>query len=364
MKVLIDGLPTKAGTSLAVIIERLLDAWAALDSGDELHLVQTPAAGIAVPDAVTVHEVPIRRRHVLTRIRAQNLLVPRLCRELDADVMLGVMPATTLTPLPCPRAVIAYDFRHELLPEQFSRGVRAQRKVGWGLTLRQVAGVACISERTRDDLLARRPSLANREIRVAYLGSDHAASWRRDPAAEHYAVAFGQFGNKNAGMVIDAWAILRDRGEAMPLKMIGMPDEARGDAEAQLRRLGLEDLVELEGWLFGEDLERRFASAALLAFPSNFEGFGLPPVEAMRLGIPVVITPEPALLEVAGGHATVMEDWTAAALANAVTRAGSKTPEELEAARRRAEEFSWSAMALEVRSMLEAISAGTPVRAA
>src|SRR4051794_25314064 len=243
MKVLIDGLPTKAGTSLAVIIERLLEAWAALGTGDELHLVQTPAAGIAVPDAVTVHEVPIRHRHVLTRIRAQNLLVPRLCRELDADVMLGVMPATTLMPLTSPRAVIAYDFRHELLPEQFSRGVRAQRKVGWGLTLRQVAGVACISERTRDDLLTRRPSLANREIRVAYLGSDHAASWRRDSAAEPYALAFGQFGNKNAGMVIDAWAILRDRGEAMPLKMIGMPDEARGEAEAQLRRLGLEDLV-------------------------------------------------------------------------------------------------------------------------
>ena len=78
----------------------------------------------------------------------------------------------------------------------------------------------------------------------------------------------------------------------------------------------------------------------------------------MRLGIPVVITPEPALLEVAGGQATVMEDWTASALADAVTLARSKTPEELDAARRRAEEFTWAGMAREVRSMLEAISAG------
>ena len=357
MRVLIEGLPTKAGTSLAVIIERLLEAWAALGSDDELHLVQTTAAGIAVPDAVTVHEIPVGRRHALTRIRAQNFLVPRLCRSLDADVMLGVMPATSLAPLPCPRAVIAYDFRHELLPEQFSRSVRAQRKLSYGLALRQVDGVACISERTRDDLLAPRPWLAKREIRVAYLGSDHVASWRAEPAEEPYAVAFGQFGNKNADMVIDAWAVLRDRGEAMPLKLIGMPDEARDTAEAQIRRLGLEDLVELEGWLFGEDLRRRFASAALLAFPSNFEGFGLPPIEAMRLGIPVVITPEPALLEVTGGHATVMSDWTASALADGVIEARNKTAEELDAARRRAEEFSWRGMALEVRSMLESISA-------
>jgi glycosyltransferase involved in cell wall biosynthesis len=357
MRVLIEGLPTKAGTSLAVIIERLLEAWAALGSDDELHLLQTPAAGIAVPDAVTLHEVPVGRRHALTRIRGQNLLVPRMCRRLNADVMLGVMPATSLVPLPCPRAVIAYDFRHELLPEQFSRSVRAQRKLSYGLALRQVDGVACISERTRRDLLAPRPWLANREIRVAYLGSDHVASWHAEAVDEPYAVAFGQFGNKNAAMVIDAWAILRDRGEAMRLKLIGMPDEARDAAEAQLRRLGLEDLVEIEGWLFGEDLRRRFASAALLAFPSNFEGFGLPPIEAMRLGIPVVITPEPAMLEVTGGHATVMGGWTASALADGVIEARNKTAEELDAARRRAEEFSWRGMALEVRSMLEAISA-------
>ena len=357
MRILVEGLPTKAGTSLAVIIEHLLQAWVTLDGSDELHLVQTPAAGIAVPADVTVHEVEVGRSHALTRVRAQTLLVPLLCRRLRATAMLGVMPATSLAPLPCPRAVIAYDFRHERLPEQFSRSVRIQRKLSYGLALRQVDGVACISKRTRTDLLAPRSWLAEREIRVAYLGSDHVASWRAEPTDEPYAVAFGQFGNKNADMVIDAWGILRDKDEGMRLKLIGMPEEAREAAGERVRRLGLEELVELEGWLFGDDLRRCFASAALFVFPSNFEGFGLPPVEAMRLGIPVVITPEPALLEVTGGHATVMSDWTPAALADGVVQAGKKTAQELAAARRRAEEFSWPRMAREVRSMLEAITA-------
>ena len=115
------------------------------------------------------------------------------------------------------------------------------------------------------------------------------------PSQEPYAVAFGQYGNKNVDMVIDAWAILRDRGTAMPIKLIGMPDSARSAAEAHIARLGLTELVTLSGWLFGDDLRQCFGGAGVFVFPSEFEGFGIPAVEVMRLRIPLVISPEAAL---------------------------------------------------------------------
>ena len=67
------------------------------------------------------------------------------------------------------------------------------------------------------------------------------------------------------------------------------------------------------------------AEADLVVFPSDFEGFGLPVVEGMLLGKPVVLGPEPATNEVAGGHAAVAADWTPAALADGVRRARAMT---------------------------------------
>ncbi len=73
----------------------------------------------------------------------------------------------------------------------------------------------------------------------------------------------------------------------------------------------------------------------MIVFPSDFEGFGLPVAEGMRLGKAVVIGPERATTEVAGGHAFVMADWTADALADAVRAAEAMTDEQRAAARGR-----------------------------
>lgn len=357
MRVVIDGLPTTAGSSLAVIVEHFLEGWTQVAPEDELHLVLGPTAKIAVPDAVHLHPVEFGTRATVDRIRAQNVLVPRLCRELKADAMLGVLPTTTIAPLPCPRVVIAYDLRHEILPHQYSRKTLALRKVSYGLGWRQADAVASISDRTRQDLLRSRPWMRKRPVELAYLGSDHVASWAPVPTEEPYAIAFGQYGNKNVDMVIDAWGLLRDRGFTMPIKLIGMPDDARGPAQAHIDRLGLGDLVTPVGWLFGDDLRDCFASAGMFVFPSDFEGFGIPAVEAMRLRIPLVITPEEALTEVTGGKATVMDGWGPAPLADAVQRAQQTTPEQLDAAQQRAEEFTWARMATGLRETIEAARA-------
>ena len=358
MRIVVDGMPTEAGSSLAVILEHLLEGWVEL-GGDELHLVISPRAGIAVPPEVTVHTVDSGRWTMVDRFSAQTRLVPRLCRELRADALLGVTPTTTVLPLPCPRVVILYDLRHEVLPEQFPWKSRLLRKVGWGLGFRQADGIAAISQRTKDDLLRSRPRLADGNVRVAPLGGDHVAGWPVDRTGEGYALAFGQWGNKNVDMVIDGWGELLERGEdPMPLKLIGMSEEAQAKAQEHIDRRGLTGLAQPTGWLFGDDLQRCFASAELMVFPSSFEGFGMPPVEAMRLGIPVVITPEAAMLEVTAGLVTVMDGFGPGPLADAVVRARGTTPAQLDAARARAEEFTWRRMAEEVRRTIEVARTG------
>lgn len=355
MRILIDGLPI-TGSSLAIIIEQLLAGWERLPSEDELHLVLGPGAQLRVPESVIVHREAFGRVPAFSRVRGQSLTVPRLARELRADAVLGVIPTTTMAPLPCPRVIIAYDLRHELLPQQFSLKTRAMRKVSYGLGFRQAAGVACISDRTRQDLLRSRPWLRDRPVNVTLLGADHVDAWTRGDQAEPYALAFGQYGNKNVDLVIDAWRLLCNRGPALPLVIVGLGDEVRAATQARIDAAGLSEVVTALPWLSANEFRARFASAGVIVFPSDFEGFGLPAVEAMRLGIPLVITPEPALLEVTGGLASVMDGWDAEALADAVTAARDTSPLDLDVARQHAAPFTWERTATDVRGLITEVS--------
>jgi glycosyltransferase involved in cell wall biosynthesis len=161
--------------------------------------------------------------------------------------------------------------------------------------------------------------------------------------------------------VIDAWRILSERGEARPLVFVGLPSGARERVAERVRSEGLEGLVTPSPWLERREFEERFASAGLIVFPSDFEGFGLPSVEAMRLGIPLVISEDEALLEVTGGHATIVRGTDAGALADAVSTAWATPQEELDRARAFVERYSWAKMAAETRAVLAQAAGLEPI---
>jgi glycosyltransferase involved in cell wall biosynthesis len=358
---MIDGLPTR-GMSLGIVVEHLLEGWDQLDGNDEVHLVIGPEADIAIPDSVIVHRVEFKHGHYASRLWAQSVLVPRLARDLKIDALFGILPTTTVTPLPCPRAILAHDLRYELRPEQFSTRARLLRKVSYDIGYSQADAIACVSERTRRDLLATHPRLRNRVVRVVYHGADHVDGWPVHLRSEEYAIAFGQYANKNVNLVIDAWQILQGRGESLPLVLMGLSDADRQSVQARIESLGLGRLVTALPWLSTEAFRDRFAAANLVVFPSDFEGFGLPAVEAMRLGIPVVITPEPALLEITAGHATVMDDFGAAALAKGVSEARRTSSQDLASAKAHASTFTWAATASQIRAMLADLVTGSTAR--
>lgn len=363
MRVVVDGLPIRGENSLSIVSEHLFEGWDALAGTDEVHLVVRAGAVLDVPDSVFVHEVRFGRIAFLSRLRAQSFLVPRLCRSLGADVLLGIIPATTVTPLRCPRAVIAWDFRYRLLPEQFSFKARLVRRISYAIGFRQAKGVACISDRTRQDLLSFYPRLAKVPVNVAHLGADHVDSWPVHPNEQAYAIAFGHFPNKNVELVLLAWKELAEQAgheEALALRVVGVPDSNRAGLEERIEALGLASVVTLHAWLSKETFQEEFASSDVVVFPSDFEGFGLPAVEAMRLGIPLVITPEPALLEITDGNAIVIDGPGPSALARAVATARRATPAAVAAAKEHAATFTWSHFASDVRTTLLKAMEHTP----
>ena len=245
VRVVINAVPA-GGTSLGVVTENLVKNW---DPADDLHVVLRAGVELDLPEGVTAHTFGG------SRLATMDVRVPSLCRHLRAEAMLGMSPATTMAPLPCPRGVIVYDLRHERRPEQFAARIRLRRWASYPIGYRQADAIVCISHRTRDDLLALHPSLRRRRVTVAQLGADHVLAWPRRQPGPEYALAFGQFGNKNVDLVLDAWEILHGRGEALPLVVVGLPAAAAPRSRPPCRRRGMGDLVSVRPWLSDADFQ-------------------------------------------------------------------------------------------------------------
>jgi glycosyltransferase involved in cell wall biosynthesis len=349
-----DAVAVKPG-SAAIALENLLRGWLALDAGDRLTLLCADEPPFAPPAGVEIQTVSTPPLGKAKALWLRSVGVRRAARRLSADAVVSAITASALLGAPCPHGVILHDLRHEHRPEQFSRSRRLARRLSYGWSFRVTDAVYCVSQRTRDDLLRGRPSLAEKAV-VSRNGADHVDAW---PAAAPdtmapYALAFGQFANKNVTAVLDAWALFCEEDEQLTLRLVGMSRTDREEAIRRVAALGIADRVELMPWLDQAEFVRCFTGAALVVFPSDFEGFGLPAVEALRLRIPLVVSDDRALEEVTGGHAAVVRDVQPETLVKAMREALARTPEELAAGRAHTDQFRWRAMAATIREDLQA----------
>jgi len=356
--VVFDAVAVRPGSS-AVILEGLIAGWLRSYPADTLTVLVPDEPGMRIPDGVAVHRVS-SGGGTLGNLWSRTVGVRRAARALGADAVLSGVTASGLLGTSCRHGVVLTDLRHEVLPEQFSSGRRLARRVSYALSFRQADAIFCISGRTRDDLVARHPGTGARAI-VASLGADHVDGWPSKPAVTSpYAVAFGRFANKNADAVLEAWAEFCRTDEAWTLRLVGMSEDDRVRAGERVAALGIAGRVVLMPWLDDEQFAESFVGASLIVFPSEFEGFGLPAVEAMRLGIPLVVSADPALAEVTGGHAVIATDLRPLQLADSMRQAVASSAEELADARAWVEQFSWGAMAGVVRDALRGTSAASP----
>ncbi|QYJ03926.1 glycosyltransferase family 4 protein [Nocardioides panacisoli] len=352
MHVLIDAVAVRTGSS-AIVVEHLLRGWRTTAPEDRLTVLAAPdGPSFAVPEGVAVTRAHPPVSGPVGQLWLRTVAVRRAARDVGADAVLSGVPASGLLPTGRPRGVLLYDLRHELRPAQFSRGQRLARRLSWGWSLRRADGIFTISERTLTDLRTRHRAVAGRGV-AAVLGSDHVTAWpptqRADPP---YALAFGHFANKNAHAVIEGWARFCRAEDTWRLRLVGMGSADRAAATRLVEDLDLGDRVELMPWLDDDAFREVFAGAGLVVFPSDFEGFGLPAAEALRLGIPVVVSADPALTEVTGGFAAVADSAAPDALATAMQDALARTPEQLAAGQAFAESFTWARTAATVRAGL------------
>jgi alpha-1,3-rhamnosyl/mannosyltransferase len=260
-----------------------------------------------------------------------------------------------------PAAIFVYDLAFKLRPAEVPWQQRAYLGSILAPALRQASAVLVISPTTRVDLLDCYPIPGlDKKIEVVPLGIPNTAAPGRlpDGLEPGFILAVGTIEpRKNYPRLLDAYRRLRDHIDAPPLVIAGRPGWAYGDT---LERIQSAPGVRYLGHVDEPTLSALYESAAALAFPSVYEGFGLPLLEAMAHGLPAVAGNTGALPELAGGAALLVdpEDVMAieVALEQVLTDEGIR--ERLAAAgRARAAEFSWARTAQLTRQALRRIAA-------
>lgn len=359
MLVVVDA-AAAGNNSVGVVVAGWLHAWNQVVEavGDEVHLVASRRF-VADEDLAGLPNVVVHPfgDGAAERLKAQHVTVPRLLRALPADVLLGSVPQIPMRPVKVPVVVVSYDFRHELRPGEFSRARRALRWLEYRRAYRRADRIATISERTRADLARLHPKWASKAAAVP-LGSDHLSIASVGAGGEDgIALAYAHHTNKRPELVIRAWAYAAAEGVGLPpLTLVGASATLVAELAALRDSLGLTaDRVRIQSFLPHDEYERLLATVRVIVLASTFEGFGLPVLEGLRLRRPVVITPEPAMVEVGGPAVTVSDGETPEALARAVAAALDADCEQArDAGLLRADEFTWAHTVTRLRHELEA----------
>jgi len=292
------------------------------------------------------------------RIAWEQLAAPLALRRERVDVLHGMaFVAPWLSP--CPTVITVLDLSFLRFPAAFKAFKRTYLGLMTRLSVRRAAKVIAISESTRQDVIDLLGVPAERVERI-YCGADpgyrplptgEVSAFRREKGLPPRFVLFlGTIEpRKNVTRLIEAFAALI---AAEPRQMAGVPLILAGGRGwlsepiyARVEELGLGDRVRFVGYVPEEQKALWYNAATCFCYPSLYEGFGLPPLEAMACGVPVVTSSVSSLPEVVGDAGLTVDPLDRAALCEALRRALFDRDLRADLAVRgpaRAQRFTWS----------------------
>ncbi|MBW4460006.1 MAG: glycosyltransferase family 4 protein [Nodosilinea sp. WJT8-NPBG4] len=246
--------------------------------------------------------------------------VPRLYRQVGAKLLFSPIPETPLWSS-C-RTVVTV---HDLIPLHFpQKGSPLTLYFRYYLpqVIRQAEHIICDSESTLRDIhhfFGQLPKAAT-VVPLAY-DADH-YRWLDLPRQPYFLYVGSHYTYKNLGRLIEAFA--QTTLPAFKLLIAGVPDPRYTPAlQAQVEAMGLGDRVQFLAYVPYDQLPRLINQAIALVFPSLWEGFGLPVLEAMACGTPVITSNISSLPEVAGDAALSVDPYNVGELAEAMTAVAS-----------------------------------------
>lgn len=280
-----------------------------------------PAYGL--PPGLALQPAPARVRRPLGRILWEQTALPARLARAGLDLIHG--PAHALPVLGrLPAVVTAHDLSFYRMPETLPAAKAFYLRWAMRHAARRASALVAISDFTKRELVALL-GLDPDRVQVIYNGVDPAfrplppaevETWRRTAGLpDRFILALGTLQpRKNLSTLLEAYAALQTRmdGEAPDLVIAGAAGWGPSDLGRRASELGIAERLRFPGFVAEAELPRLYNAATLLAYPSRYEGFGLPIAEAMACGTPCIVADSSCLPEVAGGAAPAVHPDDAA----------------------------------------------------
>ena len=295
----------------------------------------------------------------------EQLHLPGELSRLGIDVLHSTHHTLPLRGVRAARVVTIHDVTFLRIPERYPPARRLYMQASTKLATR-VADAIIVPSRTVGDDVAHLLGVKPARITVVYeaAGEDYIPVVSRDQAAataarhgmkSPYVLSVGSLEpGKNRGRLIRAMRELRDDGIDYALLVVGQRAWKYEDDFALVRELGMDDRVVFAGYVPRADMPALYNAAAAFALPALYEGFGLPVIEAMACGAPVLTSNVSATAEVAGEAALLVDPHSVRDISDGLRRI--LTDDVLRArlardGRARAAQFSWDRAAEETRNV-------------
>jgi glycosyltransferase involved in cell wall biosynthesis len=354
-------LPGKVGGT-EIYLRSVLAALASLDSTHTFFVYRNKETGEDLTPAATNFKdrpLSVSGENRPARILYEQLLLPNHLRKDNVDILFN---AGFTAPLLWPGRMVTvfHDLQYRRHPEYF----RWFDLPFWRTLLPASAArsriVVVPSEAVKADIAEFLPSALARTEVIPH-GVEAAFSKlavTRQPQRFILAVST-LHPHKNLTTLLRAFAVFTDRDPGCRLVIAGLRGFESARIEALRKELSLEHAVEIKGWIPRGDLHELFRTAAAFVYPSLFEGFGIPVLEAMAAGIPVACSRIPALVEVAGDAVRFFDPESVediAAALHEITTDKALQDRLRAAGLSRAMDFSWEKSARRLLRVIEAAS--------
>lgn len=269
---------------------------------------------------VTVVPSRIREGESLRNHFWEQFTLPRLAQKHQVDILHS--PAN-LAPLfyKGKSVVHIHDLCFLVNPQWFSFSFRTLYNFVIPRLARRAAKVITNSNNSRNDLLQFCDLSADRVSQVYWAVDDLFLNLSPSPSSDwqmdDYILYVGSLEpRKNISTLLEAYEILRERNPKIKTKLVLIGGESPLFAEVQLKVKHFKEDVLFQGFVNDHVLKDFYRHARLFVYPSLYEGFGLPPLEAMASGVPVVTTLTSSIPEVVGDAALMVNPYDAGQLAS------------------------------------------------
>ena len=296
----------------------------------------------------------------------QAWTLPRAVRDAKVDVLL----AQYLVPrrIDRPSVAVVHDVSFLTHPEWFSPAERRWMHRMIPASMRRATRVVTVSEFSRREIIEH-CGIEPTKVVVAHNGVDPRFSAADADAGRNvtpYILAVGDISTrKNLTTLVRAYALLVGRKPGLDLDLVIVGQDRYGAGMVHAAAAVLPTRIRFLGYVPDGRLVELVAAATALAYPSRYEGFGLPVIEAMAAGTPALAADIPVMREIAGDAAVLVPPGDVPAWADAIDRVTSDGDVRrmlTDAGRKRASRFTWSASADRIAQVLEEAAAPLSVR--